>query len=116
MAARGVTNPQAGVTAASPTTIPVEIPSVLGLPSSQDSSIQTRPAEAADVLVVTRALTATLFAPRALPALNPNQPTHSNPVHKPVRGILFGSIGTLPWPFRGPMTMANASAEKPAAI
>jgi hypothetical protein len=66
-AAMGVTYPDAGVTAASPTTMPVAIPRVLGRPSSQESIIQTRPAVAAEVLVVNRAFTATPLAARALP-------------------------------------------------
>jgi hypothetical protein len=61
-------------------------------------------------------LTATPFAANVLPALNPNQPTQSSPVPTPVSGMLFGSIGTLPYPFLGPITSAKARAEKPAAI
>jgi len=116
MADSGVMNPEAGVTAARPTTIPVAIPRVLGLPSSQESTIHTRPAVAAEVLVVRRAFTATPFAAKAEPALKPNQPTHRSPVPRTVRGMLLGSIGAVPKPLRGPMTSAKARAEKPAAM
>src|SRR5512136_1111138 len=116
MDAMGVMKPDAGVTAARPTTIPVAIPRVLGRPSSQERTIQTRPAVAADVLVVRRAFTATPFAARAEPALKPNQPTHRSPAPSTVRGILFGSMGDLPKPLRGPITSAKARAEKPAAM
>src|SRR5512138_3516440 len=112
MAVSGVTKPQAGVTEASPTTIPVAMPSGLGRPSSQERSIQTRPAVAAEVFVVRRAFTATPLAASALPALKPNQPTQRSPAPSTVKGMLFGSIGDLPNPLRGPITMAKARAEK----
>ena len=50
----GDTKPEAGVTAARPTTMPVAIPKVLGRPSSQLKTIQTNPAMAAELLVVKR--------------------------------------------------------------
>src|SRR5512142_1966703 len=105
-AANGVTNPAAGVIATSPTTAPVTIPRTLGLLSSQLNSIQERPAAAAAVFVVTTALTASPFAPSALPPLKPNHPIHNNPAPRMLYGILWGSIGALPKPRRAPMTLA----------
>src|SRR5512134_914338 len=93
MAASGVTKPAAGVMATSPTTMPVTMPSTLGLLSRQLRNIQTNPADAAAVLVVTTAFTARPFAPNALPPLKPNQPIHSSPAPRTVKGILDGSSG-----------------------
>ena len=42
--------------------------------------IQVNAAAADAVVVVASAVTARLLAPKALPALNPNQPNHSSPV------------------------------------
>src|ERR671923_1139434 len=116
MAANGVTKPAAGVIATSPTTAPVTIPSTLGLLSFQLKNIQTIAAAAAAVFVVTSAFTAKPLADSALPPLNPNQPIHSRPAPKTVRGMLLGSIGACPYHLRFPSTIANASAENPAVM
>ena len=74
----GVTNPEAGVMATRPATAPEMMPSTVGrrlkIKSMTD---QASPAIAAATCVATNALVARPFAPRALPALNPNHPTHS---------------------------------------
>src|SRR5215212_4756141 len=55
-------------------------PSRLGCPwRSQEAVIQASPPIAAAVLVTTSAFTASPFAPRALPPLNPNQPNQRRP-------------------------------------
>ena len=54
------------------------------------SCAQLNPAEAAAVLVTTKAFTAKPFAASALPALNPNQPNHNKPVPNTTKGILCG--------------------------
>ena len=91
----GVTNPAAGVIATRPATMPVIMPSVVGfLCLSQSSSAQVTPAAAAAMCVTTNALAARPFAPRALPALNPNQPNHSSPAPSTANGRLCG--GEMP--------------------
>src|SRR5690606_18207633 len=84
--------------------------------SRQLRNIQTTPAAAAAVLVVTTAFTASPLAPSALPPLKPNQPIHSKPAPSTVNGILAGSAGYRPYPRLGPITFAKASAENPAVI
>src|ERR1700742_1689332 len=74
----GCTNPAAGVIATSPATDPEIPPSALGLPLRiHSASIQPRAAAAAPKCVFTKALVASVPEANALPALNPNQPTHS---------------------------------------
>src|SRR5678815_4824985 len=74
----GCTKPEAGVIATNPATAPERAPRTLGLPVFIHSAM-THPnvAVAAAKCVATKALVARLDAPSALPALNPNQPTHS---------------------------------------
>ena len=75
----GVTKPAAGVMATRPATAPEAAPSIVGLPClSHSTSSQPRAAAAAAVLVLTNAIEASSLAPRAEPALKPNQPTHSS--------------------------------------
>jgi hypothetical protein len=75
------TNPAPGVMATRPTTAPIQNPRTEGfLPFTTSKNIQLRPAAAAAVLVVANADTASAFAPKAEPALKPNQPNHSKPV------------------------------------
>src|ERR1017187_5790276 len=77
-AGKGLTNPEAGVMATRPATQPEMPPRTLGLPFSIHSAkIQPRVAAAAPKWVATNALVARLDAARALPALNPNHPTHN---------------------------------------
>src|SRR5207237_1912981 len=69
IAARGPTYPQAGVMATSPATAPDAVPRMVGFPRSAHSlNIQASAAEAAAVLVERNAVTASSFAPSALPA------------------------------------------------
>jgi hypothetical protein len=56
-------------------------------------NIQPRAAAAAPVLVAVKALTARPLASSALPALKPNQPTHSSEAPMTVIGRLCGCIG-----------------------
>src|SRR5262245_7138804 len=102
-AAIGVTNPEAGVMATSPTTAPEIPPSTVGLPL-RIHSITSQPAtaEAAPKCVATNALDARPPAATALPALNPNQPTHNR--HAPIELItrLCGAIGVFGYPRRFP--------------
>ena len=69
----------AGVTPANPATMPEQVPSMLGLPRPIHSRpAQTRAPAAAPKWVTAKALEARRPAARALPPLNPNQPTQSN--------------------------------------
>src|SRR5215831_1168270 len=109
MAAIGVTKPAAGVMATRPATAPEAAPSTVGLPRVDHSvNIQPRAAAAAAVLVVVKAWAASPLAPRALPALNPNQPNHKSPAPITVMGRLWGGIGWWPKPLRRPMTRTAA--------
>src|SRR5215217_3216761 len=75
------TKPAAGVMATKPTTAPIQKPSTEGfLPLATSKNIQDKPAAAAAVFVVAKAETARPLAPKAEPALKPNQPNHSKPV------------------------------------
>src|SRR5215831_10027743 len=97
MAASGVTKPDAGVIATSPATAPEAAPSIVGLPLLiHSASIHPRAASDAAVCVAMNALEARLLAPRADPALNPNQPTHSIAAPITANGRLCGGIGTFP--------------------
>src|SRR5690349_20150148 len=110
----GLTNPDAGVMATSPATAPEIPPSTLGLPLRIHSApAQPRAAVAAAKCVATNALVARLPAPRALPALNPNHPTHSR--HAPIKlsTTLCGGIACFGYPTRFPKYNAQTSAETP---
>src|SRR5512140_3678036 len=96
MAKSGETYPAPGVTAARPTMAPVAIPKTLGRRCIQLRIIQTAAAEAAAALEVTNAVVATPLAPRAEPPLKPNQPNHSRNAPSRTKGILLGSILSLP--------------------
>src|SRR5690606_24818963 len=76
-----VTKPAAGVMATKPTTTPIQTPMAVGfLPRAASKKIQASAAAADAALVVANAEAAKPFAPKADPALNPNQPNQSNPV------------------------------------
>lgn len=63
-----------------PATAPDAGPSVVGLPSRNCStSSQPTTAVAAAMVPLTNEVTATVEAPEADPAVNPNQPNHSSP-------------------------------------
>src|SRR5215471_20527328 len=116
-AAKGVTKPDAGVIATKPATAPEAAPSIVGLPVFIHSAIiQPNAANEAAVCVAINALDARPFAPRADPALNPNQPTQSIAAPTTANGKLWGAIGILPKPTRLPMINTATSAETPALI
>src|SRR5665647_461839 len=74
------TNPAAGVIATKPPTAPVLIPTTVGrLSIIQSNSAHVNAAAAAAICVTINALAASPSAASPLPALNPNQPTHSKP-------------------------------------
>src|SRR4051794_15373853 len=74
----GLTKPAAGVITTSPATAPEIAPSTVGFPVLIHSmNAHAIAAVAAAKCVATNALLASPDALSALPALNPNQPTHS---------------------------------------
>src|ERR1700674_5846170 len=94
-AGKGFTNPDAGVIATNPATAPEIPPNTLGFPLRiHSTNSQPSTAEAAAKCVATNALVARADAANALPALNPNQPTHNR--HAPITLIvrLCGFIGS----------------------
>src|SRR5579864_3402148 len=108
----GPTNPAAGVIATSPATLPEIAPSTLGLPlRSHSAPAQPMAAVAAAKCVATKALVARAPELSALPALNPNQPTHIR--HAPIKlsTTLWGGISSCAKPTRRPRKSAQTSAE-----
>src|SRR5205823_2576750 len=106
--------PEAGVIVARPATIPEATPSTLGLPlKSHSIPAQPRAAAAAEKCVAANALEASAPALTALPALKPNQPTHSKPVPIRLRTTLCGSIGSRGKPTRLPSVSAQTRADTP---
>src|SRR5258708_22888388 len=104
IAGMGRTNPAAGVIATSPATAPEIAPNALAFPFlNHSATLQPIAAAAAPRCVATNALAANPFAASALPALNPNQPTHNK--HAPIKlsTRLCGGIGCLGNPFLFPM-------------
>src|SRR5438552_14504883 len=113
----GVTNPEAGVIATRPATAPDAAPRTVGLPRLIHSlNIQPSAAAAAPVLVAVKALTARPLASSALPALNPNQPTHSSEAPMTVIGRLCGCLVWWPKPRRFPIMIAQPSADITAEL
>src|SRR5258708_7491614 len=95
-AGMGPTKPAAGVMATRPATAPEIAPSALGLPLRIHSAThQPMTADAAAKCVATKALVARLPAPRALPALNPNQPTQSRQAPMKLSTTLCGGMACL---------------------
>src|SRR6186997_1670939 len=114
--AAGVTYPAAGVIATSPATAPIAAPSTEGVPRcSQEIVTHVIAAIAAAVFVVTKAVAARPFAPRADPALKPNQPNHSRPAPRTVIGTSCGSVAGAMRPLRRPMNSAATRAATPLA-
>ena len=66
--------------------------------------------------VLTQVMAAVPLAPRAEPALKPNQPNHSRPAPIMTRVRLCGRMGSLPKPTRLPRTSASASPAAPALM
>src|SRR5207302_4918575 len=80
--------------ATSPATAPEMAPKTLALPLRNHSTkLQPIAAEAALKCVATNALVARLPAVRALPALNPNQPTQSRHAPMKLSTTLCGGMG-----------------------
>jgi hypothetical protein len=83
-ALKGCTKPAPWVTVASPATAPEMAPSALAFPlRTRSATIQETAPAAAAKCVATNALVASEDAASALPALKPNQPTHSR--HAPMK-------------------------------
>ena len=100
-----------------PATIPVTAPRALGRPNllhSQTTHVSA-PADA-EICVTSIAMPASPLAASALPALNPNQPTQSNPAPVIVMVMLCGGMGCDGNPCLGPITMAATSAATPAVM
>src|SRR6266699_1393604 len=112
--ASGVTYPEAGVMATSPTTRPVAAPTAVALPLRiQSRQVQVTMAVAAAVLVAVKAWAARPLAASADPALKPNQPNQRMPAPSRTSGTLWGTIGTRLKSRRGPSIRAATSAETP---
>src|SRR5262245_60708493 len=92
-APRGLTKPEAGVTATSPATSPEARPRAVGLPRCHHSAkIQLSAAAAEAVCEAVRASPARALLPTALPPLNPNQPNHKIPAPVRVSTIELGCM------------------------
>src|SRR5712671_3905891 len=110
----GPTNPAAGVIATSPATAPEIAPSALARPFLiHSAALQLSAAAAAAKCVATNALVASEFDASALPALNPNHPTHNKQAPIKLSTRLCGGIGCLGYPVRLPRYNAHTSAETP---
>src|SRR5271154_2782512 len=110
----GPTNPDAGVIATSPATAPDIAPSALARPFlSHSAALQLSAAAAVAKCVATNALVASAFEASALPALNPNQPTHSRQAPVKLSTRLCGGIGCFGYPDRFFMYSAHTSADTP---
>src|SRR6267378_636159 len=110
----GATNPAAGVIATRPATPPEIAPSALGRPFLiHSAALQLSAAAAAAKCVATKALVASGLEAKALPALNPNHPTHSKQAPMKLNTRLCGGIGCFGYPVRLPRYSAHTSAETP---
>src|SRR5262249_25640208 len=100
---RGPTNPAAGVMATSPATAPEIAPKALARPFlTHSAKLQLTAAAAAPKCVATNALEASPFEASALPALKPNQPTHSKQAPVKLNTRLCGGMGCFGYPTRFP--------------
>src|SRR5438045_186471 len=110
----GLTNPEAGVIATSPATAPEIPPNMLGFPlRNHSAAIQPIAAVAEAKCVATNALDARPDADKALPALNPNQPTHSRQAPITLSTRLWGRITSEGNPRLLPRYSAQTSADTP---
>src|SRR5271155_3626581 len=99
----GPTKPEAGVMATSPATAPEIAPSTLGFPLRTHSApAQPMVAAAAAKCVATNAEVARPLAASALPALNPNHPTHRRLAPMKLSTTLCGGVGCFGYPTRLP--------------
>src|SRR6185503_1323023 len=94
---QGATNPEAGVIVPRPAIAPEIIPSTEGLRRVAHSIAPkvSAPAQAARCVAVI-AITAREFAASADPPLQPNQPTHNNPVPMTASDRSNGARFSLP--------------------
>src|ERR1700731_2115753 len=116
-AGMGATNPAAGGMATSPATAPDIAPSALGRPFlTHSATLQLNAAAAAAKCVATNALVASGLDAKALPALNPNHPTHNKHAPIKLRTKLCGGMGCLGNPVRLPKYNAHTKAETPELI
>src|SRR3954447_21578250 len=117
IAPSGGTDEQDGVIATSPATTPEAAPSEVACPS-RIFSVNSQLSAAAPVatIVVTQTSAAWPLAPRAEPALNPNQPNQSSPAPIITSGRLCGRIGSRRHPTRLPSTIARARPAAPALM
>src|SRR6476469_7944879 len=106
----GLTQPAHGVIATRPATAPDAAPSAVDVPERIFSAIsQPSIAVAVAVFVLTQAALATLSAASSEPALNPNQPNHSNPAQSSTHGMLWPRICSRGQPRRLPSSRHIAS-------
>src|ERR1700719_1110009 len=113
----GFTKPEAGVMATSPATAPEMAPSTLGFPVfSHSAIIHPSAAVAVAKCVAMKALVASEDAARALPALNPNHPTHNKQAPTVLSTSLCGRIDSTPYPLRRPRYNAQTSADTPEVM
>src|SRR5262245_39826482 len=113
----GRTNPAAGVIATNPATAPEIAPSALAFPFlSHSAALQPNAAAAAPKCVATKALEASPPAVSALPALNPNQPTHKRHAPMKLNTRLCGGMGCFGKPTRLPIYSAQTSADTPEVM
>ena len=73
-------------------------------------------AAAAAVFVATKAEVALPPEVSALPALNPNQPTHKRQAPATVKGTLWGGMGLVPYPWRLPTKIQATRPAIPALM
>ena len=91
--------------------MPVAAPTAVVLPVRTASrAVHTTSAAAGARNVLANASAAVALAASALPALKPNQPTHSRPAPRSTNGTWCGSIACRPQSLRGPTTSAATSA------
>src|ERR1700761_7047391 len=110
----GPTNPAAGVIATNPATAPEIAPSALARPFLiHSAALQLIAAAAVAKCVAMKALVASELDARALPALNPNQPTHKRHAPTKLNVRLCGGIGCFGNPVRFPIYRAHTSADTP---
>src|SRR4051812_5011159 len=86
-------NPAAGVTPARPDIAPFIIAVIVGFPFLfQLRNTHKRAHEESPIWVKSKALAERAPDAKALPALNPNQPSHSNAPPIAASGILWGTM------------------------
>src|ERR1700740_427723 len=110
----GPTYPNAGVITTNPPTAPEQKPRTLGLPRSAYSSMaHVNEATAVASVVLMNAFAAIPSAARALPALNPYQPTQSKPVPTIQSTMLCGAMISFLNPILCPRRMHKTRADQP---